>query len=215
MTNPNDALSLSRANLPKIIIDLLLVWYPEDGSPLITPENSPTAWAWWRYLGKLPRPPWGENCKTCQLRMWMSDVAISTVHYKRKHSWFLLCFCMLLKKHLRIFFGLGVKFKQKNTFSDWKLQMSSRKTKRRGVFGIELMENNSLIGKKSFHPLRQRHKQPIEAPNCCWSSSLLHGDTTQKCQKILDPLNYPWELAAWGVCFVENCFFLKVWSKLE
>ena len=63
------------------------------------------------FLGKIPQPPgrdegtW-ENChgrleeriaRRAIRRIWMSDVASCTVQYKRKHSWLLLCFCMLLK----------------------------------------------------------------------------------------------------------------------
>lgn len=83
------------------------------------------------------------------------------------------------------------------------------KPKRRGVFGIELMENNSLIGKKSFHPLRRRHKQPIEAPNCCWSSSLLHRDTTQKRQQILDPPALPVRTCSLRAVFCRKLFFFE------
>ena len=84
-------------------------------------------------------------------------------------------FLYVVEKKSQDFFGFRGELQAKKTHSQIEnCKCLPGKTKRRGVFRIELMENNSLIGKKSFHPLRHGHKQPIEAPNCCWSSSLLH-----------------------------------------
>ena len=102
------------------------------------------------------------------------------------------------------FFGLGVKFKQRRHILRLKTANVFQEKQKEEVFlGLNWWKTTL------WYPLRQRHKQPIEALNCCWSSSLLHRDTTQKRQKILDPPELPWELAAWGLCFVEHCFFFE------